>query len=451
MEIIKSYDSPVLGKCESFLKHSILEKDVRKVFDRLEGTYQHLVGESPPLQKTKKLLFNDYSDKFNIKQYSREIDIVNLLYEKLFKNKYDHDKFAELFENSNIKFNKSKMKSFYPEEWTDSLIFYDLSFLSYAILQFFENECDKYIKMKSKDNKFVINIAYSSNVSSNETINKIIYHIYNILNWIIDLGDAKVDQFRLDIILCPFEKTFTYEFPNDVYERYEWLKWTRNMKDDAIKAFNINTGLSWIGTNHIVLFRSDELFKVLFHECIHSLKYDLDDNRDCMRKSCEKMLKDNVKLKVGQEKSYPILINEGYTEYMAIVCWNYYVASYYFVSQNKKVKDKFKLYYHMIQREQVNSAIMCAKLFDYYKIKDLTVLNRQNYVVQKTNAFSYILVKYIFLINMVGILEDKSAKMLNEILVKEFDNIKKYNYLLDMPIDGSGLLKLSLYHLKFLL
>ena len=51
---------------------------------------------------------------------------------------------------------------------------------------------------------------------------------------------------------------------------------------------------------------------------------------------------------------------------------------------------------------------------------------------------------------MVGILEDKSAKMLNEILVKEFDNIKKYNYLLDMPIDGSGLLKLSLYHLKFL-
>ena len=428
MSIIKSNRD--IKKHEKYVKHKIRETDVRKLYDRLD---------------MKELLFEDYKNKFESKEYNRVIGPNNISHEKLFKDKYDLDAFANQFELNNLRIDVEKMKQYYPKEWIDSLEAYNLNFLSYTILQFFENECDRYIKLKSEDDKFKINIAYSSKITSSEQLNKIIYHIYNILRWMIKLDNKKIDVLRLDIILCPFNKTFTYKHREDEYEKYPWLEWTRKMKDDSMRPFNINTGISWVGINHIVLFRLDELFKVLFHELIHSLKYDFDNVRDCNKKSCERVFKSDLNLNVGD--SYPILINEAYTEYMAILCWDYYLASYY-MTQHRVINDKFKLFYHMIEREQINSAIMCTKLFNYYKIKNLDILKKDNKIEQKTNAFSYILIKYFLLCNTVGIFENKSAKKLNELLIASLNNINEYNYLLKILLDEYYDLKLSLYHLK---
>ena len=103
----------------------------------------------------------------------------------------------------------------------------------------------------------------------------------------------------------------------------------------------------------------------------------------------------------------------------------------------------------MINKELVNSAIMCNKLFKYYDITDLTILNKSNIIKQYTNAFSYILIKYILLINMVGLFENKSATDINVLLKKEFDHIQTYNYLLKLPVNYNDLLQLSFFHLTF--
>jgi len=395
--------------------------------------------------------FKPYDGFFNISKSSRVIKQLNCLHHNN-KDKYkDHDDFALYIEYNWIDGSiDNKMSKYYEKDWTDALEIYDTNFLSYAILQFFENQCEQFIKLKSNDGKFIINIFYSSQITSEKELTKIIYQIYNILNWIIEVGDARFVKLRLDIILCPFKKTFKYNFSSEELQKYPWLSWTNKMNNDGIRPFNINTGVSYISTNHIILYRTDELFKVLIHECIHSFKYDF-NSKDCGGSSCEKILITDVKLNIGNTRglnNYPILVNEGFTEYMAILCWNYYLASYFMFTNNEVITNKFELFNNMINKELVNSAIMCQKLFKYYDITDLTILNNNNFIKQYTNAFSYILIKYILLINMVGIIENKNVYDINVLLKKEFDNMSHYNYLVKLPVDENDLLQLSLFHFK---
>ena len=375
--------------------------------------------------------------------YDRKITTINLSYVELFKDIYkDHFDFCNKYENSEITIDINKIKKYYSKPWHIFLNLYDVSFLSYPILQFFENECDKY--MQFKNSEYTINIIYCSSDTSMEKINNIIYHIYNILNWLKKLSPIKKEHLILDIILCPFEKSLSYQFSKEVYNRYEWLKWTKLMKDDIIRPFNINTGVSYTGKHHIILYRLDELFKVLIHECIHSFKYDFQDRKECNNQNCDSYIKKNVNFLL--KDTYPILYNEAYTEYLAIICWNYYLTSYYFQNNIYKLDNKFKLFNHMIVRETINSALECCKLFKFYKINDLKILNRENNISQYTNAFSYIFLKYIFLINIVSIFENKSALELNTLLTKEFNDIQKYNYLI-FDIEYNNKINLSLYSL----
>ena len=307
------------------IKHNIDKKKTIEIYKQLQN---HSVD------------FNEFETKFNISEI-KDRDILdlekhsqtNLLYEHN-KDKFkNHDEFALYVESNGLSDPKinTDMSKYYTKEWTDALIIYELDFLSYAILQFFENECNKFIKLVSKDGKYIINLFYSSKITSKKHFYEIIYHIHNILNWIVKVGNATINEFKLDIILCPFKKTFKYEFSSEQLTLYPWLSWTHNMTNDGIRPFNINTGLSYVHKNHIVLFRKDELFKVLIHECIHSLKYDFSDNKACNNKTCEIVLKKDVNLMLGYKRGkndYPLLINEAFTEYMAIVCWNYYLASY---------------------------------------------------------------------------------------------------------------------------
>lgn len=434
MLINKVYNHKFLDSINNYIEHKIDSDKTKHIYNQLN----------------KHLVFTDFFDLFDIVYINRSINTVNLLYNKLFKDQYDHDKFALLYETDKIDYNKNELKKHLPEEWPDAINFYDKSFMSYIILQYFENECNKLIKMVSKDGKYNIYIYYCSSHISDNKLENIIYHIHNILNWIIKIGNAKLNKLRLDVILSPFNKTFTYELSEEEYIKYPWLMWTKQIKKDGLYPFHINTGSSWKTKNHIILYRIDELFKVLFHECIHSFKYDFDDDNDCKKKNCENILSKNVSLKIGFPGSYPILINEAYTEYMAILCWNYYLASYYLFSNNKTsmIKDKFKLFSHMINREQINSAITCTKLFNYYDMTDLSILKKYNHISQKTNAFSYIFIKYILLIKMVGIFENKSVDNLNRLLIDELDIINKYDYLLKIPVDEDNKINLSIYYIN---
>ena len=451
MQINKRYNHQTLENIKKNIVHTIDPDKLKTIFNRFISSNLQLL----PLES-----FN-FNSLFKVSKFTRPNNITNLLYDSLFRKQYQHDEFAFLFESNKINYDRKVLTKYYPIEWSDALIIYELDFLSYAKLQFLENECHNYIKLISNDAKIIINIIYSSKITSNTYINSLIYHIHNILNWMISINDVKITKFRIDILLCPFNKTFTYQFEEDDYIKYPWLLWTKNMKDDCMSRFNINTGLSWIGINHIVLFRIDEIFKVFLHECIHSLKYDYNDINDCNKQRCETILKHNVKLKIGNIKSNPILINEAYTEYLAILCWNFYLLTYYFSERLTCTTDifscessgiisdyyKFNLYLHMINRELINSAIMCKKLFDYYNITNINILNDYNHIEQFTSAFSYIFIKYIFLVNLIGIFNNKNVNDINELLINVFNDITSFNYLLNIPSNNNDKLFLSIYYL----
>jgi hypothetical protein len=289
---------------------------------------------------------------------------------------------------------------------------------------------------------YEINIIYSSKEINQDEINKYMFHIHNIIKWLNSYKNKSL--IKLDILLCPFKKSFSYNLLDHL--KYPWLNWTKNLKDNIIQPYHINTG-TCIGTKRIALFRIDEIFKVLIHECIHLLELDYYKHH--------KILDNNLNFYVGQKDDYPIRMNEAIVEYMAIIFWNYYLVNYNEYS-DKKYGDKYKIFVHMLSRERVNSAIMCKKLFDYYNIKDLTIFNQYNNIKQNTNAFSYILIKYIMLKNILymdnynsNTSKKNNITKIKKMLNNEFNNIGKYDYLLKINLfkEDNHKLRLSLYNL----
>jgi hypothetical protein len=424
MNIIKIYNHNQLNYINKFINNNV---SINEKIDKIYNNFN-------PIN------FFDAKNQYSIRFFKRNLE-NNLIYNKIFKNKKkfeDHFTFAKHFEDhyDEMEISSEMMKKYYPDDWHDSLIFYDLNFISYTIIQYLENDCDKLIKMVSKDKMYQINIIYSSKEINIDEINKYIYHIHNILIWLNSYKNKKL--IKLDILLCPFKKSFSYKSCDT--NKYPYLDWTKNMVDDKISKYNINTG-TCIGTHRIALFRIDEMFKVLIHESIHLLELDYNLIRD---------LNNNLNFFIGRN-DYSVLINEAIVEYLAIIFWNYYLVNYNEYI-NKLDLNKYKTFIHTISREKINSAIMCKKLLNYYNITDMQIFNQyDNGLKQGTNAFSYILIKYILLKNILFIDVNKKNDFINdikEILSNEINQIANYNYLCKIePFDTNYSLNLSLYKL----
>jgi len=405
MEIVKSYNKKFIEYNKQFINnykltnlHSQFDKFINIQFIKLTNLY----------------------DGYKIENFNRNIN----------RNKKNFDfEFIKNFELNKTELNKIYELNKFPVEWHDSLIYYELNFISFIFFQYLEFECDKLIKFSK--NNITIHLIFSSKLFSRKKIDDIMFHIVNIINWL--LLKKPDHQFDLYILLSPFKKSFTYKLSKNDYKLYPWLEWTLKFEDNFMSPYNINTGVSWNRNdkNIICLFRFDEIFKVLIHELIHNLDFDF--------KHSEKVFLKEVNLKLG---NYPILVNESIVEYMALLHWNFYLVNYIYYF-NSKI-NKFKLYEYMMNYELYNSALLCTRLFKYYKINDLRLLNIENGIQQNTNAFSYIFIKYILMINNIDPYDFKS---INKCLKYNFNNITQYDFLLDKRIIISNKLKLSYYNL----
>lgn len=430
MKIFKSYNHKILSENQQLIDFCNVNNLI------LETFYDNHLFD--PLNFTNK------KSNYKIKKYNRE-PIGSILYDKVGCKQYsDEYQLINTIEKNKslLTINMDNVKKYYPSEWRNCLPYYDISFMSYIFIQFLEYECDKLIKLSNEKHK--INIIYSSKISTDKNVDDVIYHVLNIVEWLIN--KYKPDHnLVLNILLTPMEKTYSSELKKDLYELYEWAKWTKDIPCDGLKPFNINTGVSWL--NNIIIFRSDELFKVLIHELLHNLKLDI----NCS--TCNHVVNNNLNFNVGNENSYPVLYNEAYVEYNAIFLWIFYLTQYY----NDETMNKKKLFCHMICREIINGAINCKKLFDYYKITDFEIFKDPNDIVQYTNAFSYIFIKYLMLINTyppdirISYDNEKNTRSvkLNQMLKTVFDQIHHYNYLFNInTIKNCNKLKLSLYNIK---
>jgi len=296
----------------------------------------------------------NFIDKRN--SYKKNIDKIE---------KYNFDKdISSLYNNSiqNILNNNLQIEKFINIKFYSKNII--SNFISSRIIRSIINNL--FIKTEYILNNDRIIIIYSKN---NLIDNKFINKIDSILNF-FDYITNKKNYFKIEIYLSNEKKKINF---------------TNNFLDSD----NINSGMTLPGY-YIILFRKEEIIKVLFHELIHYLDLDMrNDQNDLL------ILYEKINLKADM-----INPNEAYTEVLALLFLNIWEYHY----ENKKINNfincklNIELYWSFIQITKI------LKFFKYESFDDLFTKNNMFY--QKTNVLSYFFLKTVFLLNINDIFGD---------------------------------------------
>jgi hypothetical protein len=346
-----------------------------------------------------------------IKKYEWSINKTKLEKEpyvyRNYKKKYDitYDEFKNLYNLHSIKLDNINYNKFFSKSFNISSdiipILNDFEhgyFVSLDIKLYVENNINRceYYSFDHMDMHF-----FYSNTLDNDTKNKIINNIYIISKWIYDLNPINNKKIKFYYFDTPLPKLI-------------------NNNIDYISSENINSGSSISGIE-LMIWRREELNKVLIHELIHYLDLDIKNEDDI----------DNIiKYKIGKV-SYPVLVNETITEMHAQFLHSIFITS----KLNKNYFDNFKIIY---QFETIFSWYQFSKIMNFYGIKKFSEEYLINNFNQSSNAFSYYILKCIFSFEFYNIISPVSyvSKLLNKtndcnvdkcpIIVRYIDNILKY-------------------------
>ncbi len=187
-----------------------------------------------------------------------------------------------------------------------------------------------------------------------------------------------------------------------------------NMHKEFLHPINVNSGITIYKrlTRHsrVVVYRSEELVKVLIHELIHGLDIDFKFDYD------PQSLVDFFNL---DRLCKPLLINECYTDTLAVII-NSCLYSLLFQKNVKTVLSSERKF----MREQARKVL---KLYGYKSNDNDCKLVTDSKICEKTPAISYYVIK---------------AMMLNRI-EEFFDNIQDFS-------SFSRLIETSIYDCKFI-
>jgi hypothetical protein len=161
----------------------------------------------------------------------------------------------------------------------------------------------------------------------------------------------------------------------------------------------MNSGSTHIHSDHydghIYLWRKDDIEKVLIHEALHSVHYDIDIINQSVIPELRALEKD------GFNK---LNINEAYTELCAIYLYNILKLSP--TAPNRLNK---KLLRNYLLEDLQYSLQNCAKLLKANNIHSITDLYLQNYK-QDAAAFSYIILRTGLLWSLLTKCKSKTKK-----------------------------------------
>lgn len=402
-----------------------------------------------------KYIFKTPSGTIDIKY--RKINIENTIYNKCFKTKYTHNTFAKLYETTKISISSKNIKDIiqeYTDEWKEIILqLLQSSFTSYIIIQYFENCCDTLYSILFDNIKIMI--CYNNKEYTTENINDIVYHLYNIIKFIECAVLKQENRIQIIIILSPFEKTFCYSSIIPFITKYSWLEWINTMDDidkTTMSPFNINTGYSYHVKNEgkIVIYRIDELYKVYIHEITHNIDLHIHTENLLVKHN------DIFKFYLG-DNNYPLLINEAYTEFITLILWNYYLILFHSTQINNIEYTTISLLQHMLNQELYNSKLVCNLYFNYLNVDNLNIFLKPNNINQNTNGFSYIFIKYIFLLHInqfQSLVPNKHSILIINTIISDLlidISLNKYNYLCISPLNVIDIckykFKLSFYKL----
>ena len=197
----------------------------------------------------------------------------------------------------------------------------------------------------------------------------------------------------------------------------------RNIDSEIIKMANVNGGLMWVGTGNVVIFRKEELYKVICHELSHVYKLECQniDNH-------EPKVMNKFKIKTVRINN---LLGEAYTEYQAML---HHIAllSYY-------TKQSIRLFYHY---EKIWGLYQVCKILNNYGMKRFEDLYTRE-MKQEANVFSYYIVKF-FLVYKLN--NSCNYKVLQNVL-DDKEVIQIVNENMDQKFDSN--LRMTLFELKY--
>ena len=231
-----------------------------------------------------------------------------------------------------------------------------------------------------------------------------------------------LDKIENRVLFLPVLSELSENFTIDIYNS-RLKKLMPNDEGKYIGTEHVNSGVttSYFNhsiPNHTVVFRDEELLKLIIHELIHNLNFDYGLT--------------NFKIDFHElfnvQPNYPLVINEAYTETVACILNSVLVCI------EKKTLD-FRIFKSYILRELLFNLYQTSKILNYFKIFDSRNLNKpwssDTRFKQKSNVLAYFFIKTALLFCITKFVE--------------FTNIHSNNfYIKDKDLSKSAFVKLMI-------
>jgi hypothetical protein len=171
-------------------------------------------------------------------------------------------------------------------------------------------------------------------------------------------------------------------------------------KDAILNENHVNSGVTFLSEEHqqIIIYRKEELFKVLLHELIHYYKLDF----HYYDRGYDDYFIENYGIKVKQppkNSSNPLALYEIYTD--TIACYGYMIT--YCLFKNKSLVD-------VLEAEKTHYMKQASKVYQFSELLEDT--HCFSYYIGKAAVF-YHLKKFLEFVNKFGIdIGDNSGSLL---------------------------------------
>jgi hypothetical protein len=205
-----------------------------------------------------------------------------------------------------------------------------------------------------------------------------------------------------------------YYYPTPFKKKYSTLSKSKS-SSYGLTPREVNSGVTFLEQQHnhshkngkIILFRKEEVYKVLVHELIHSFHLDY------------QLVVHSMRLTKDICSNYPVLLNEVYTECLATMINLYFV----YLKNDKRLKSGFRFELpksipFIIDLDRLNEMMKLELKYELGLAKKVLELNDLRYneiwklvahvkdesclkkFAQQTNVFSYYILKPLLLSNM---------------------------------------------------
>ena len=188
-----------------------------------------------------------------------------------------------------------------------------------------------------------------------------------------------------------------------------YKKYLPKNRRSPISPTHANSGVTFscIENNHIGIYRKEEWFKTLTHECLHAIGVDINITNGLPRLHTHST----------------ILVREGYVEFWAIFINS--MISAYVIAHNDE-KRFCRLLTDFLDAERRFILIQANKLLWHMAMRYKGFFRRDNHYKERTNAFAYLFITSYLFVNYKSFINECGSNNVNMVYVSNDMFIKDY-------------------------